>query len=439
MRTPNMYSDITIPASRFTATSELFTLIKAQPKVESEANECSILPNFSESSIGSSPPPALSGLGISFGKTLRYLPYKTVTRRSWKDSHALKFIKAFNHNKLIKALDKDIRYGGKQIGWCRLLCAPYKERLAAMPEQDLEAEGGMCQSVAEFIQQYFKGNGSLEVWVIRFEFAALERVASTQTPELLGVYSGSGNKPDSNPILTSLRYGIHQGQLSGFSLCDDSTITFDSCFFIASASDSIHQALLRPLGVYSAIQKRDNSSFSITLGSESIHQASSAPHLSDSNDPISFPTPITTHSIEAASVSASQEHQTAPSAYLNNDNLTNANTDISLLTESIHQSSIQSLGVYPNDGNQCDSNAANGSLTQSIHQAPAVQGGSGLVYSFWKGESTVNHYRYKVKTNGKWQVKSIYIPVGKLPKVKEAIANKLSVAAIVVEVLGRNL
>jgi hypothetical protein len=61
------------------------------------------------------------------------------------------------------------------------------------------------------------------------------------------------------------------------------------------------------------------------------------------------------------------------------------------------------------------------------------------VYSFWKGESIVNHYRYKVKANGKWQVKSIYIPVGKLPKVKEAIANKLSVAAIVVEVLGRNL
>jgi hypothetical protein len=62
-----------------------------------------------------------------------------------------------------------------------------------------------------------------------------------------------------------------------------------------------------------------------------------------------------------------------------------------------------------------------------------------LVYSFWKGESIVNHYRYKVKTNGKWQVKSIYIPVGKLHKVKDAIANKLSVAAIVVEILGRNL
>ena len=61
------------------------------------------------------------------------------------------------------------------------------------------------------------------------------------------------------------------------------------------------------------------------------------------------------------------------------------------------------------------------------------------MYSFWKGESTVNHYRYKVKVNGKWKVKSLYVPVGKLPKVREAIANKLGVAAIVTEVLGRDL
>jgi hypothetical protein len=98
-----------------------------------------------------------------------------------------------------------------------------------------------------------------------------------------------------------------------------------------------------------------------------------------------------------------------------------------------------SLGVYSNYGNQSDMNTTNNSLPESIHQSPVVQAGSGLVYSFWKGESMVNHYRYKVKLQGKWKVKSIYIPVGKLPKVKEAIANKLSVTAIVVEVLGRNL
>jgi len=355
-------------------------------------------------------------LGISFGKTLDYLLHKTVTRRCWKDSHAQKFINAFHQNKLIKALDKDIRYGGKQIGWCRLLCAPYKERLAAMPEPDLEAEGGMCSSVTEFIQQYFKGNSSLEVWVIRFELVSLDRVASTNTPELLGVYSESALESDSNPILTSLINGIHQGQLSEFSLCENSASTTDSNSPITSATDSIHQASLIPLGVYSAIQNKANSRFSITSAENSIHQASPAPltsfslcsnnsHQSNSNDSVST-TDITTDS--ADSVSASLEHQTLP-------------------------------GVYPSNGHQSDSNATNDSVAESMHQTPVIQGGSGLVYSFWKGESIVNHYRYKVKVNGNWQVKSVYIPVGKLPKVKEAIANKLSVAAIVVEVLGRNL
>ena len=114
-----------------------------------------------------------------------------MTRRSWKDSHAKKFIKAFEQNKLIKTLDKYIRYGGKQIGWCRLLCAPYKEQLATMPQEDLQAEGGMCSSVGEFVKRYFKGNSSLEVWVIRFQFIELEQPAPAQTSPSLGVYSNS--------------------------------------------------------------------------------------------------------------------------------------------------------------------------------------------------------------------------------------------------------
>ena len=61
------------------------------------------------------------------------------------------------------------------------------------------------------------------------------------------------------------------------------------------------------------------------------------------------------------------------------------------------------------------------------------------MYSFWKGESMVNYYRYQVKVNGKWKVKSVYIPVGKLPKVREAIASNLGVAAIVIEILGKKL
>jgi len=380
-----------------------------------------------------------SGLGISFWKTLQCLTHKTVTRRAWKDKHAQKFTNAFHQNKLVKALDKDIRYGGKQIGWCRLLCAPYKEQLSAMPHSDLKAEGGMCDSIEQFIQHYFRGNSSLEVWVIRFEFVALERVASTNTPEQLGVYSDSATKTDSNSAISSLAVSIHQAQLSGASLCYDSASKADSSSPTASATDSIHQASLTPLGVYSAIHNRANSRFSITLATDSIHQASltlpgvySAIQYQTNRY---FPISLSIESIHRAS----SKHQTALAVHQFYSNEINNNTAISLPLESIHQRSLPSLVVYQTVDNQTDSNTTNNSLAESIHQAPVIQGGSGLVYSFWKGESIVNHYRYKVKTNGKWQVKSIYIPVGKLPKVKEAIANKLSVAAIVVEILGRNL
>jgi len=467
---------------------------RAEPKVESEpdtflpkqscpdkltlpSKECSILPQLSELSISDCPPPALSGLRISFGKTLQYLTGKTVTRRSWKDSHAHKFIKAFEQNKLIKALDKDIRYGGKQIGWCRLLCAPYKEQLAAMPEADLQAEGGMCSSVGEFIKRYFKGNSSLEVWVIRFQFIELEQPAPAQTSPILGVYSNSGTKPNSNSALTSLAVSIHQTQLSDcgvyadsrsktnkYSLIPSAINSIHQASFttlgvyadsgsktnkyslLPSATKSIHQASFTTLGVYSAIPHKTNSYFPFSLSIDSIHQALSEPSPSfsvysndskpsDSNDSVHS----TSESIELPSASASLEHQIIPGVYQNNGNEVNINTAISLPSDSIHQDCLSSFGVYSNNNNQTDTNVPNNSLAESIHQAQSVQGGSGLVYSFWKGESIVNHYRYKVKLNGKWKVKSVYIPVGKLPKVREAITNNLGVTAIVIEILGKKL
>ncbi|MBE9092508.1 hypothetical protein [Tychonema sp. LEGE 07203] len=331
-----------------------------------------------------------------------------MTRRAWKDKHADKFINAFHQHKLVKALDKDIRYGGKQIGWCRLLGAPYKEQLAAMPDEDLQAEGGMCASVVEFIKQYFKGNSSQEVWVIRFEFVALNQVVSTHTADILGVYSDSETKADSNSDLTSLVESIHQAQLAPVIASFEPDSTTNSNLPLSPRKYSIHQTSLPSLGVYSILEHKTNSNCGITLSTQSIHQTL-------------------------------LKHQTFPGVYQNNDKQANTNTPISSPVASIHQTSTQSLGVYPGDGNQSDTNASNDSLAESIHQTPTVQGGSGLVYSFWKGESIVNHYRYKVKADGKWKVKSVYIPVGKLPKLREAITNKLGVAAIVTEVLGRQL
>jgi hypothetical protein len=483
-----------------------------------------------------------SGLGISFGKTLQWLTHKTVTRRAWKDSHAQKFINAFHQNKLVKAWDKDIRYGGKQIGWCRLLCAPYKEQLATMPQEDLQAEGGMCSSVGEFVKRYFKGNSSLEVWVIRFQFIAREQPASTQAPQSLGVYSNSGTQTNSNSVLTSLAASIHQTQLPGLALCADSGSKIDKYSFIPSAIQSIHQALFYRLGVYSGTQHKTNGYFPFTLSIESIYQASSEPRpsfgvssdsgsetnryslipsanesihqaslttlgvysdsgsktnsyscLSPVNESIHQVSLITfgvysavqhqtnsyfplflsiesihqalpeprqgfgvyssdsnkknsndpvrnrTESIELPSNSALLEHQTIPDAYQNSGNKVDINIPIPCRNHSTYQRSIDSLGVYSDGNNSTDTNAPNNSLAESIHQAPAVQNGNGLVYSFWKGESIVNHYRYKVKVNGKWKVKSVYIPVGKLPKVREAIASRLGVAVIVTEILGKKL
>jgi hypothetical protein len=123
------------------------------------------------------------GIPISFGWTSQYLDRKTQTRREWKDSHATKFIKAYDRATAagqqlrVPAIDKGYHAGGQQIGSCILTIRPYKEALNAMEFHDLNAEGGMCASVEEFTQKYFRGDGALEVWVINFVFvpAALER------------------------------------------------------------------------------------------------------------------------------------------------------------------------------------------------------------------------------------------------------------------------
>lgn len=119
------------------------------------------------------------GTPISFGWTAQYLDHKTATRREWKDSHAAKFYNAFDraviagHQLRVPAIDKGYSAGGKQIGWCIFTRRPFKERLADMGGYDLCAEGVPCDSVEEFISKYFKGDETLEVWVISFRFIPL--------------------------------------------------------------------------------------------------------------------------------------------------------------------------------------------------------------------------------------------------------------------------
>jgi DNA N-6-adenine-methyltransferase (Dam) len=116
---------------------------------------------------------------ISFGYTARYLSHKTQTRREWKDSHAAKFTNAYDRaiaagqQLRVLAIDKGYYAGGKQIGWCVLTRRPFKERLANMSRHDLREEGVPCTSVEEFISKYFKGDKTLEVWVISFKYIPL--------------------------------------------------------------------------------------------------------------------------------------------------------------------------------------------------------------------------------------------------------------------------
>lgn len=117
-------------------------------------------------------PELTSGVSISFGKTLEQLVNnnKSVTRRLWSDRYAALFIKCYEQGKKVQALDKDRRYGGKQIGWLTLTCKPYQERLIDMPPEDLACEGFADYSLQEFIDEFFNGIAETTVWVVRFEF-----------------------------------------------------------------------------------------------------------------------------------------------------------------------------------------------------------------------------------------------------------------------------
>lgn len=138
------------------------------------------------------------GVPLSFGWTCQYLDRKTQTRRQWKDSHAAKFLRAYDRAAAagqqlrVSAIDKGYHAGGKQIGWCIIPQRPYKQRVGDMPESDLLAEGGMVATVADFIAQYFKGKADLEVWVINFEFVP-SMLASIDAEENLDA------EPVSNP------------------------------------------------------------------------------------------------------------------------------------------------------------------------------------------------------------------------------------------------
>ena len=65
------------------------------------------------------------------------------------------------------AWDKLPHAGGKKVGRFRLTCRPYWERLCDMPEEDLELEGWVAETLEEF-RRLVRGHPSEEMCVIRF-------------------------------------------------------------------------------------------------------------------------------------------------------------------------------------------------------------------------------------------------------------------------------
>ena len=109
---------------------------------------------------------------ISFSKTIE--PYrrriKTVTRRDWKDSYLERWQRWFDEGRVMHDAWTQLPRvaGARKMGNLRLTERPYRERLADMPEEELEAEGGMCDTLGEFFQ-LIDVPTEREVAVIRFE------------------------------------------------------------------------------------------------------------------------------------------------------------------------------------------------------------------------------------------------------------------------------
>ncbi len=102
---------------------------------------------------------------ISFALTTEALlnGQKTVTRRFWDDTFAIRFKKG----DLVKAYSKLPFAGGNPIAIIRLTDDPYKEPLSIMTDAEEKAEGGLWGSAAEFVEMM--GGPEKTPWVVRFK------------------------------------------------------------------------------------------------------------------------------------------------------------------------------------------------------------------------------------------------------------------------------
>ena len=112
---------------------------------------------------------------------------KTCTRRDWTHFWFNKWVAAWRRGDVVHtALDKSRRAGGSPIGQITLTCEPYMERLGDMPESDLEAEGGLWDSLDEFVDLQ-GGDADKELAILRFTFEPLPPVVEGRQGSLFEV------------------------------------------------------------------------------------------------------------------------------------------------------------------------------------------------------------------------------------------------------------
>ncbi len=120
---------------------------------------------------------------IAFADTTQALlaRRKTVTRRNWADKTAA----GFKKGDVVQAYNRSPRNHGECVGFITIAQDPYKEALAAMPDDDFEAEGFAYlqhnpsrsghsapwygQDMKKYFESWRQSGDAL--WVVRFELA----------------------------------------------------------------------------------------------------------------------------------------------------------------------------------------------------------------------------------------------------------------------------
>ena len=117
-----------------------------------------------------------NGLLLSFGWTKDRLlsGQKTQTRRDWSPNRLPLFQQYYTQKRVLRAIDKQMSYGGKQIGWIQLTEKPYYQAIADFPDGDQIKEGYPELSKEEFINKFFsKLEITTQLVVINFKFVSL--------------------------------------------------------------------------------------------------------------------------------------------------------------------------------------------------------------------------------------------------------------------------